>query len=63
MKQEYNNVLLQVVTAQEAADLLNITEGAIRKAIAQGRLVLGKDYRKAGRITLIKRDSLKTFEK
>lgn len=55
--------IFEVVTSQEAAQMLGLTEGAIRKSIKTGRLVLGRDYRKAGRITLINKDSLKIFEK
>ena len=55
--------IFEVVTSQEASEMLGLTEGAIRKAIKSGRLVLGRDYRKAGRITLINKDSLKIFEK
>lgn len=55
--------IFDVLTSQEAAELAGLTEGAIRKAIKTGRLILGKDYRKAGRITLINRDSLKIFKK
>ena len=55
--------VFNVVTSQEAAAMLGLTEGAIRKAIKTGRLVLGRDYRKAGRITLINKESLKIFGK
>ena len=55
--------IFKVVTSQEAAEILGLTEGAIRKAIESGRLVLGKDYRKAGRIILINKNSLKIFKK
>lgn len=50
--------LNSVFTAQEAAALWNITEGAIRKAIASKRLKIGVDYRKAGRITLVSREAM-----
>ena len=50
--------LNDVFTAQEAAVLWNITEGAIRKAIASKRLIIGIDYRKAGRITLVSREAM-----
>ena len=50
--------LNDVFTAQEAAALWNITEGAIRKAIASKRLIIGVDYRKAGRITLVSREAM-----
>ena len=50
--------LFNVVTAEEGASLVGVTEGAIRKAMASGRLKLGEDYRKAGRITLLNKNSL-----
>jgi len=55
-------VIFDVVTSQEAAGLCGITEGAIREAIKAGRLELDVDYRKAGRITLIDKKSLKIFK-
>ena len=53
--------LNDVFTAQEAAALWNITEGAIRKAIASKRLIIGVDYRKAGRITLVSREAMESL--
>ena len=50
--------LFNVVTAEEGANLVGVTEGAIRKAMASGRLKLGEDYRKSGRITLLNKNSL-----
>lgn len=50
--------LNDVFTAQEAAALWNITEGAIRKAMSSKRLIIGVDYRKAGRITLVSREAM-----
>ena len=47
-----------MLTAQEAATKWGITEGAIRKAIASKRLIIGIDYRKAGRITLISKEAM-----
>lgn len=54
LKVDIDNVL----TAQEAAAKWGITEGAIRKAIASKRLIIGIDYRKAGRITLISKEAM-----
>lgn len=54
LKVDIDNVL----TAQEAATKWGITEGAIRKAIASKRLIIGIDYRKAGRITLISKEAM-----
>lgn len=50
--------LNDVFTAQEASELWKVTEGAIRKAIASKRLIIGIDYRKAGRITLISKEAM-----
>ena len=47
-----------MLTAQECSELWGITEGAIRKAIASKRLIIGIEYRKAGRITLISRKAM-----
>lgn len=55
LKVDIDNVL----TAQEAATKWGITEGAIRKAIASKRLIIGIDYRKAGRITLVSKEAMK----
>ena len=60
---EHFNSLGEVITAQEAAELIGVTEAAIRKAITSGKLVLGRDYRKAGRITLIKRQAVLDLKK
>lgn len=54
LKVDIDNVL----TAQEAATKWGITEAAIRKAISSKRLIIGIDYRKAGRITLISRKAM-----
>lgn len=52
------NMLLEVMTATEAAEAWNMTEGAIRAAIKSNKFILGKEYRKAGRITLITREAM-----
>ena len=57
-KLEGTSNLFNVVTAEEGANLVGVTEGAIRKAMASGRLKLGEDYRKSGRITLLNKNSL-----
>lgn len=46
---EINNIL----TVSEAAEMWGITEEAIRLAIKTRKFIVGIDYRKAGRITLI----------
>lgn len=58
-----SGVLGEVITSYEAANLIGVTEAAIRKAMSSGRLVLGRDYRKAGRITLIKKESVLNLKK
>lgn len=50
--------IYNVLTAQEAADKWGITEAAIRKAIHSKRLIVGIDYRKSGRITLISKKAM-----
>lgn len=53
------NILEEVMTATEAAEAWNMTEGAIRAAIKSNKFILGTEYRKAGRITLITRAAMK----
>lgn len=48
----------EVMTVNEAAEKWGITEGAIRAAIKAKKFILGVDYRKAGRITLITKESM-----
>lgn len=48
----------EVMTVSEAAELWGLTEGGIRKAISTKKFILGIDYRKAGRITLITREAM-----
>lgn len=55
---EFNNILSNVLTSNEAAELYGITEGALRSAMKTGKLQLGKDYRKSGRITLITKEAM-----
>lgn len=52
------NILEEVYTLSESANILGLTEGTIRYYIRIGVLVDGIDYRKSGRITLILRKSL-----
>lgn len=53
-----NNIINEVMTVNEASEMFNITEGAIRAAIKKGYFIEGKDYRKAGRITLITKGAM-----
>lgn len=48
----------QVMTVNEAAEVWGKSEGTIRAAIKNKRFILGVDYRKAGRITLIDREAM-----
>lgn len=50
--------IYEVMTVSEASVIWNKSEGAIRAAIKNKKFVLGVDYRKAGRITLITRESM-----
>lgn len=42
-----------VLTLAEAAEMWGVVEGTIRASIRTNKLIIGVDYRKAGRITLI----------
>ena len=57
-KEIVDTEIFDVMTVTEAAEEWNITEGAIRKAISTKRFIVGVDYRKAGRITLITREAM-----
>ena len=48
----------EVMIVNEAAEIWGKTEGAIRAAIKSKKFIPGVDYRKAGRITLITRESM-----
>ena len=50
--------IYNVMTVNEAAEIWGKTEGAIRAAIKAKKFILGVDYRKAGRITLITREAM-----
>lgn len=58
-KVTFNNVLADVLTSNEAAELYGVTEGTLRSAMKSGKLKFGTDYRKAGRITLITKEAMK----
>lgn len=59
---EYNleevNILNEVYTVTEASELWGKTEGTIRNAIKNGRFIENREWRKAGRITLITKEGL-----
>ena len=48
-----NNVLDEVMTMQESAQYIGITEGAVRNAIRNNRLKEGIDYKRSGRIIIV----------
>jgi hypothetical protein len=48
-----NNVLDEVMTMQDAAQYIGITEGSIRAAIKSSRLKDGIDYKRSGRIIIV----------
>ena len=48
-----SNILENVMTMQEAAQYIGITEGSIRAAIKSSRLKEGIDYKRSGRIIIV----------
>ena len=48
-----NNILDEVMTMQESAQYIGITEGAVRNAIRNNRLKEGIDYKRSGRIIIV----------
>ena len=54
LKLEINDVM----TVNEAAEIWDKSEGTIRAAIKAKKFIVGIDYRKAGRITLITREAM-----
>jgi hypothetical protein len=52
------NVLYEVYTATGAARAWGLNESTVRKAIQQGLFTIEEDYRKDGRVTLIKREAM-----
>ena len=50
--------LEEVYTLNEAAELYGKSEGTLRSAIKSGKFLEKKDWRKAGRITLITKDAM-----
>ena len=53
-----NNILDEVMTMQESAQYIGITEGAVRNAIRNNRLKEGIDYKRAGRIIIVLKSSI-----
>jgi hypothetical protein len=48
-----SNILDEVMTMQDAAQYIGITEGSIRNAIRNNRLKDGIDYKRSGRIIIV----------
>ena len=48
-----SNILDEVMTMQESAQYIGITEGAVRNAIPNNRLKEGIDYKPSGRIIIV----------
>ena len=53
-----SNILENVMTMQEAAQYIGITEGSIRNAIRNNRLKEGIDYKRSGRIIIVLKSSI-----
>ena len=53
-----SNILDEVMTMQDAAQYIGITEGSIRSAIRNGRLKDGIDYKRSGRIIIVLKSSI-----
>ena len=53
-----SNILDEVMTMQESAQYIGITEGSIRRAIRNGRLKDGIDYKRSGRIIIVLKSSI-----
>ena len=52
------NILENVMTMQDAAQYIGITEGSIRNAIRNNRLKEGIDYKRSGRIIIVLKSSI-----
>ena len=52
------NILENVMTMQDAAQYIGITEGSIRNAIRNNRLKDGIDYKRSGRIIIVLKSSI-----
>lgn len=53
-----SNILDEVMTMQESAQYIGITEGSIRNAIRNNRLKEGIDYKRSGRIIIVLKSSI-----
>ena len=52
------NILENVMTMQDAAQYIGITEGSIRNAIRNNRLKDGIDYKRSGRIIIVLKSAI-----
>ena len=53
-----SNILDEVMTMQESAQYIGVTEGSIRAAIKSSRLKDGIDYKRSGRIIIVLKSSI-----
>ena len=53
-----SNILENVMTMQDAAQYIGITEGSIRNAIRNNRLKEGIDYKRSGRIIIVLKSTI-----
>ena len=53
-----SNILENVMTMQDAAQYIGISEGSIRNAIRNNRLKDGIDYKRSGRIIIVLKSSI-----
>ena len=53
-----NNILENVMTMQDAAQYIGISEGSIRNAIRNNRLKDGIDYKRSGRIIIVLKSAI-----
>ena len=53
-----SNILDEVMTMQESAQYIGITDGAVRNAIRNNRLKEGIDYKRSGRIIIVLKSAI-----
>ena len=53
-----SNILDEVMTMQESAQYIGISEGSIRNAIRNNRLKDGIDYKRSGRIIIVLKSAI-----
>lgn len=52
------NELYKVLTFSEASAKWNLNESTLRKAVNTDRLIEGEDYRKSGKVWLIRKETM-----